>query len=326
MYKLQHQIINSVCPRFAYVPLAGSSAGSGHNFGDIIFGINLALVLKATFVLQNISGASILHGRMLDFSSFGIDLGEHRLHDVHLMYSDLQTIQAKSWKDAIRLPPVCRSVIYVKDNECFPVLPEKQHHNWCFHSLENAYDNVKWIMRLKFQQKMNSLLHVKKQLHFSPGYNVAWHIRIGDINLHANDESFFLRIHDHINSATQHLNVPVYNNVILSGDMLPKDFMFLRTLKNFKFLKGLTIDESIMHFAHADLLVESGSSFPMIAHVISSRPIVLFTCVHGLYCKNKVYPVSDAIVIGDNYSLPVSAAEFQALVMWKYEHYKVYHV
>ena len=58
-----------------------------------------------------------------------------------------------------------------------------------FHpSVAMAYDRLKHVMHVKFRQ---STFEPKTYLYSEDFYNVAWHVRVGDINLYADNPGLF---------------------------------------------------------------------------------------------------------------------------------------
>tara|TARA_R110002050_G_scaffold167229_1_gene297885 strand:- start:481 stop:1056 length:576 start_codon:yes stop_codon:yes gene_type:complete len=84
------------------------------------------------------------------------------------------------------------------------------------------------------------------------------------------------------------------------------------------------LDEAstMLHFINADMVVESGSSFTSIAHLVAHRPVFLSTCEKENQ-DETIYDVSEDVKFScsDNGLMGISRDEFEAYVRGKYFQY-----
>lgn len=199
----------------------------------------------------------------------------------------------------------------------------KQHVGWCFKYKKEAYHKVKNIMRCKF---LNTKYRPRSdEVVFEKGfYNVAWHIRVGDIARHANDSTYFQVIKGHLDVALQGYQVRHYffSEDSGSGTGPPTGFPFLKALfTDSYFVNTMGVEPTLYHFANADLLIATGSSFPLIASVISPKPIVIVsTPKEGRFYR--VYELPDHVLLdAEGQLLSTSLSQLQASIQVQHSMY-----
>jgi hypothetical protein len=65
----------------------------------------------------------------------------------------------------------------------------------CLELFHQAFDHLKHVMRTKFR---HSRWRPERYIFADDQYNVAWHIRTGDISLHRGEAFFFKRVFEQV--------------------------------------------------------------------------------------------------------------------------------
>lgn len=108
-------------------------------------------------------------------------------------------------------------------------------------------------------------------------FNIAWHIRVGDIEPHPVGDSFYACVYESLSRVlTEHVNVNVFfigDWSILSKHKKAEYEAFLTKIVPISHFLDLEIKDALIHMMHSDILVGSGSSLPMIAALFSDRTL-----------------------------------------------------
>jgi len=269
-----HQRINSDCPRFAGISTS-SRVGNGHFFGDFVFSLRLAIILNATLLYQpETFFQGEMHGSHAWMVAFlNLLEGEHKYSDVETKYMPT-LLRVRSLKETTLLAKSklshCNTLFWGSDGIC---------DGSCFKDTGLHFDAVKWIFRAKFMR--SRYVPKSELLYHVTDYNIAWHIRVGDIELHKSDETFFQSILSQILPALQFLKSGTIRHYVFADCEVcpPPGYYFLEDLLSHPVhVANMDAEDTMYHFVNADMVVETGSSFTTIAHTVATKPVFIFTC------------------------------------------------
>lgn len=285
---LPHQRIDAHCPRFAYVPLA-VGAGAGHIFSDIVLGVELADRVNATFVLDDLDDPGRPYGKHGNYPGLlqflNIDATEAAIADIVAAYRP--RVVNTTWDDA---PSVngCNVLISVQDTSCASDanaaasrLVQSGFEESCQTLLTGLYSKHKPTFMTKYHHVLPRHRRSFRRVYTRDAVNIAWHIRVGDVNLHQGDDEFFDNIWTTLDAAVRATNMPVAN-VVFSESAPPTraqhGYSFLARLPNVTHVTGASVVETIFQLTQADVVVETGSSMTTIVHTIADGPLFVYTC------------------------------------------------
>jgi hypothetical protein len=263
----QHVQVNETCPRYSLVPFT-SGGGSGHLFGDVVFTFVLAAELNAAVVFDDTDLSHIsIHGSAVWLPSF-LNLPRALNLSTLTLNKGLRVIEAQNWSHALSFTAACSVLIIVRDHNC------DKHGivSWCFSLKGGAYEAYKWHARLLFMRTQSRRYH---SIVFDPElYNVAIHLRTGDISLHSNDRQYYTTLLNHVNTAIPIFFSPkfylFYEGTAENNFSLPNEFSFMQEI-----LPGATLignqdaETCLLHFINADMVITAGSSLTSAAHTLS---------------------------------------------------------
>jgi hypothetical protein len=158
------------------------------------------------------------------------------------------------------------------------------HHDcWFFDCTRGIYEHFQHIMIDKYQ-KAQAVAVPLSTVYNTAEYNVAIHIRTGDIQLHIGDTQFFSNmIQSTVHTYLSHLPVHIYyigqfgvsDNTYTMTESPAADWSFLNTLHVNTSFYNPDEQTALHHFIHADMTIITGSSFPYIAMALSDKPIYI---------------------------------------------------
>ena len=110
--------------------------------------------------------------------------------------------------------------------------------------------------------------------------NVVWHLRVSDVRLHANDTRFYTNLLNGLGTAAGTAGVSLAHFVVYgdkdipdrTGDQPPPGFEFLKALiPGAVYLSSSRPEVDLHRMCSADVLVGSGSSFPIMAATVGPQ-------------------------------------------------------
>ncbi|GAX11237.1 hypothetical protein FisN_34Hu042 [Fistulifera solaris] len=278
--------IDTSCLRFATMEQT-FAAGLGHKVTEVIFGMVMAEETNSVFVLDD---------------HIWLENGTHGSYDWLMDFLPLnETEFTKSELEALSSDTPVTTVL---DRWDVVVNQSKEENNacnvlfstrleWCCDSADICYctmhpprigsfDRVKWRMREAFSRSKyvpsRSLLDLGALPKNEPILTIVWHVRQGDIVLNARKEHFD-KLASQIASVLSIGRIPVH--VFLYGDgEIFENFPFLPYLCQQYFggncsYPALDVRDSLYYMIESDVLITSGSSFPIIAAVLRAHGVVL---------------------------------------------------
>ena len=319
-HSLSHQRVDPTCPRFARVKYR-DGAGAGHIFGDVLLGWELANRANATYVMADIVEdyefglyGSAFESMLREFNMFE---GEHRLADVMAVYNPV--LIKRRWDDITNATDPfdgrCNVMLLTDDNSCVDFDAAGQPKEaFCPTRVSRLYDKYRHVVMNKVKQK-----HRRRSRHVCRhDIKVAWHLRVGDINLHAGDAAFFVNVHKQLTELLSDLGMPVINVFYSHAghDRAPTGYDFLSSMPNAMFQGTLSVTDTLLHMSSADVVVETGSSFTAMLHTLTDGPLFLRACPKE-GCATSYMDVEGLVKLDDAGTLLASQEEVVSRLVTK---------
>lgn len=291
------------CPRFV-VQKHWQHAGLGHTFGGIVFAAVHALDVGASLVIDDAHWRSTTgaHGsyplmrRALNLYKF-MSLSEFRALNISLQKisfsrrSDFYNYFSQNYTEYASYENFRNYTTYVQDarpKKCFlevsvsTAKPDYCEGKHCFLRWPSAYARLYNVLASTFAAPKEGEINFFKNV--ARRYKVvAWHLRSGDMILHAGNAEMFRNIY----SALQHsarcarkqLSFYFFTgdaNVISNITTVPPaKFMFLSTIiPSATYITSNRAEIDMLHFMRSDVIVGSGSSFPHTAAMVGPKRIL----------------------------------------------------
>ena len=287
--------LSSSCHRYARV-LISSGGGFGHRFGEVIMGMMLAQMTNSIYVFDSeIWQTEGGHGNyewLLDFLPF---------HDTAATLLDIEEskINLRTVKD--QFPNILTRSKGEFNSSCnlMFVSSWSSCNRSCFEqSYTGTYNQAKWRLREVFSRtKFEPSVRLFQDYTKHGMLSIAWHMRGGDIVLHSSEE-FYKNVATELMSVLQGYS---YHFFFFGEDVLQMfpfmaDFChhFLSSRCNFP---NVSNGDTFYHFVVADILVTSGSSFPIAASVFRSSLQPTFSVMpkensRNFYMMSEDIPIS----------------------------------
>lgn len=195
---------------------------------------------------------------------------------------------------------------------------------FCQSYKKGGFEAVKSVLRWKFS---HSRYRPGTYLFDPAEYNVAWHLRTGDITLLQGNRTYFEHLWRQIQTITAGLPIRVFffssNAAAVKGP--PPGFGFLpAVIPGARFVSHLDPPATMYHLVTASMVIETGSSFPAIAHEISTHPLFLFGEPKELLLGQSsesaaVYATSEVVPVSLNGTVlaPLDRVREAALSKWE---------
>jgi len=262
------KILNSSCNRYSHM-LASSKMGMGHRFGEVVLGMMLAQMTNSTFVYDsktwNVRGA---HGGYEWFPEF-LPLEETAVTLTDLQTSNFSLLEVDD--DFLNL--LSRSKGEFKDScNIIFITSWPKCDGSCFQSSHTgSYNAAKWRLReVHSRSTFEPSNKIFKNLTSQGILSVAWHLRGGDIVLHSS-EDFYKNLASELMSVLFDFSYHIFffGEYIEKFDFIPH---FCETVfpNHCTYHHNVSNADTFFHFVVADILVTSGSSFPIAASVFRS--------------------------------------------------------
>lgn len=294
--------INRSCNRFAFMGCSGS-AGFGHRFGEIVLSMLLADRLNATFVLDDrcwqVTGT---HGHYSWFHDF------FPFQDSFITWSQMMnfTKPTHAWIDG-EWGYLERNMNGDFNRSCDVTFSSR----WdmctgsCFEkaSIVGSFDDVKWRFREVYSKsRFYPSVEVFASCKESGSISVALHMRSGDITLN-NNRSYTVNVLAQIKSIVSKFPFQVY----IFGEDVINNFNFFpevcsTVLNTSCTFPNISVADTLYHLIQADILVTSGSSFPIAAALFREKKITLTSVPKE--GPNTIYETSDDIKLSPDGIIP----------------------
>lgn len=260
--------INMSCPRILY-PHRTHAAGIGHQLSEYIFFLELSKLYNAAIVVDEFQDIISNHGQSFVFLNKLMGFTP-----INSLYKKLipkfREVQSSEFSDVSQCSVVLRPSYGNCPGDCFFDVKTRyafDHFSPCIRYQSLKYGN--WNMRNPFVRKYDNL-------------NIVWHVRIGDLTLHKPGDSFYSIVLENIKPILKKFTN--YTHYIIGGGGKTSDcsripdeyeFFFRNILGNNTIFGCYTVEESMLHMLHSNVIIGSGSSFPVIGSLLSSKPMFL---------------------------------------------------
>jgi hypothetical protein len=264
----------------------------------VLFGLQFAYDIGATFVLDIHAIASAgVHGSYPWFDQYsGLSHNELILEHVLEQYKPTVISVCPAY-DALQHiaengDAACNTLYILQSTGCCSYMhgtqdaTERSAHKdcWYFDCARGLYEHFRPIMINKYQQA-HTLAAPVSTVYNDAEYNVAVHIRTGDIQLHKGDTQFFINmIQSTVHAHLSHMPVHIYyigqfggisDNTNVSTESPTADWSFLNELHVNTSFYNPDEQTALHHLIHADMTIITGSSFPYIAMAVSNKPVYI---------------------------------------------------
>lgn len=251
------------CPRFLSYAI-NRSAGLGHKVTEVLFSWRMSKALNATFAFDfSPFSNSVHHSYDWAVSYLGLTEGEVVSRSAVLQLFNLTVVNLCPYH-APPSHPECHVLFHVPSFDCCSTN--------CFLTMAGLFEEEKQCVRAK-HRFANSRTFAKRPFLNPESISVVWHVRAGDIVLHARDKKFFSEVWNTLSLALAQL--PVHNYFCVENmTAAHQTFPFLWAFPNASVVSPSVI-EAMMLFHGTDVLIGSGSSFPQIAALSSEQMLFL---------------------------------------------------
>ena len=273
------------CPRFATMRHR-ENAGLGHKLSEVIFGMLLAEDTNATFVLDDQIWSHVGNHGSYNWlmSILPLTETEYTLFEFNAFtkHSPVEIVLGR-WSSLIRRSQsrkhACHLLFEMHLSSCCEV-----KSCWCGYDEARigSYDRIKWRMRDIFARSTyvpsDSLLALGGLSENEPVITIVWHVRQGDIVLHA-EEEHFNRVASQVAFVLREIPFHVY---IFGEGSLFRNFPFLPEMcqQHFQtkcsYPTAVDVRDTLYYMTASDILITSGSSFPTFAALLKTDGIVLY--------------------------------------------------
>jgi hypothetical protein len=269
---------------------------------QILFGLQFAYDIGATFVLD-VTGLQHNgeHGGYPWFDQYtGLSHNELTLEYVVQHFNPTIVVVCPAYDAlqhiAVNGASACNTLYVLQGTDCCSHMHNSQstddatHHSinhdcWFFECTRGLFEHFQAVMAEKYEivQSQASQVVVSNTVYHTEEYNVAIHIRTGDIQLHIGDTQFFTNmIQSTVHTHLRHMPVHIYyigqfgsvsDNTNTMTESPTADWSFLNKLHVNTSFYNPDEQTALHHFIQADMTIITGSSFPYIAMVLSQKPI-----------------------------------------------------
>lgn len=257
--------VNPDCVRL-FRPVRSFSSGLGHQVGELIFFLALSTKFSAVPIIDTFTDRKNSHNESLvgvtDLLGINSLMGTRypgieRLHKVRSTAN--HSLQ-------------CNVLIEGGYKEC-PGF--KTSDNDCFKSQLVALSFSRFAPCLRrMSEKEGSWSQRRPQLFADNSFNVVWHIRLGDREDHGPESKYFENLRRGLTPLFRAAKI-VRHFIIADWehtDLATKQ-QYVNSFKQAGevIALSLSMEESLVHFMHADMLIGGGSSFPRLAALFSAN-------------------------------------------------------
>jgi hypothetical protein len=242
-------------------------AGLGHQITELLTGLRFGVLLRLTPVFTPFEPIQSNHGE--NYTAINEVLGVSTLmFDANNDKSTLREVDISIVK-----PEDCGIIVRANMNSCKRVN--------CFHSPSTTLMFQSSARCMRFIALEHGNWNKANPFANQPTFNVVWHVRVGDIQLHPPGDEFYTNILHEIQDILDDFDEVVHTFIgawhRLDSDEYRNYTDFFATEFTHSIMANLTTIDSLLHMMHADLLIGSGSSLPLVATLFSAFPVYINT-------------------------------------------------
>jgi len=249
--------------------LRSKNAGLGHQIAELIFSLTLSVFHDATFV----------------YESFPLAKNDH---NVSLAFVDelfgLKHVFSSKWSKDLELKSLRPLSIQTSQRDVCNVRFQGTYRDCpggvCFFSESMSHTFDRFAPCLRELSLVHGTWSSRKPKSMdSTSLNVVWHFRLGDLESHMPDDPFFRQLSSTLapvfESAVcvRHYFVANWNIISEQRRVTYQDAL----QSQFKYTSFVAVDleQTLLYFLHADIMIGSGSSLPRVAGLFSSIPLIV---------------------------------------------------
>jgi hypothetical protein len=254
--------------------------------------------MNATFVLDlSALQTNGDHGTYPWFDEMtGISHNEYTLERVKTDYNpDILDICPASAATATIAMPQCNMLFNVTGYKCCSYINSDSEHDmkhncFIFECLKGLISTFRPLILSKYRYNAQHSSRLKSvafpaqiTIYDDAEYNIAVHIRTGDIRLHVDNTGYFINMIESTAIAhLSHMPVHVYyigqfgnvsDNTNTMKESPTADWSFLNQLHANTSFYNPDEQTALHHFIQADMTISTGSSFPLIAVALSDKAV-----------------------------------------------------
>ena len=264
---VEHRLkADAECPRILHIERT-RLAGLGHQISEMLVALRLSSQLNLTPHLTKFDFVESNHGE--NYSVINDLFGLHAISNKSgVMFSLLEQVTLGSLK-----PADCGVLVVGDMSTCRTIN--------CFHSPSTSLlfnDAPKWFRQVAVDE--GNWLHRDPFLS-TDTFNVVWHVRVGDVHLHRPGDSFYENILTELEELFNDFKHVVHFFLGAWHRLSDREYeeyeLFFKNLTSNASLVWSNTEDSLLSMMHADMLIGSGSSLPLVAKLFSEKPIYVNT-------------------------------------------------
>ena len=261
---------NATCPRFVSIDF--SNAGLGDQLTRLIYLYTVAQRRRLTAIVDMHYGVSSMHSRggyKNIYDKLGFPTNPLNETGVLNLYQNLSiaeiSLDRLVLSDELAIP--CGTLIQTRIFSC--------RGGWCPQSLSHfveilsrpIVDSLSNARAADFRQRVFPLKDAV--------INIVWHVRTGDICLRCDDRQFFRNVFNFLKKSVKWYS---FQNIVVHLPDKRVSRLF-SSIPNTVFWTEPDEEASLKLFFNADILIATGSSFPIIAGWLTpiNKPIMLIS-------------------------------------------------
>jgi hypothetical protein len=263
---------------------------------QVLIGMQLAYDMNATFVLDlDALQSNGDHGTYPWFDGLtGISYNEHTVKRVIAGYNpEIIDVCPTSAASTSTAKQQCNVLFNFTSYHCCDyIYTETEHHIqhncFTFECNKGLLSTFRPLTLQKYKHAQQDISHSStastiSSVYYSSEYNVAVHIRTGDVKLHIGNVDYFRNliqytVHAHLSHMPVHIYyIGQFGSVSDNNDVMTEsptaDWSFLNKLHVNTSFYNPDEQTALHHFIHADMTIITGSSFPYIAMAVSDKTV-----------------------------------------------------
>ena len=242
-------------------------AGLGHQITELLTALRFGMLLELTPAFHLFEPIQSNHGE--NYTAMNELLGlSTLLFDTNTDMSTLREVDISIVK-----PEDCGIIVRANMNSCKRVN--------CFHSPSTALMFQSHARCMRFIALEHGNWIKANPFENQTTFNVVWHVRVGDIQLHQPGDEFYTNILVAIQDILDDFDDVVHTFIgawhRLNSDEIRSYADFFARKFTRHVMANLTTIDSLLHMMHADLLIGSGSSLPLVATLFADFPVYINT-------------------------------------------------
>lgn len=300
--------INAPCVR-VLEGFRSPRVGLGHQISELVFSLQLASLYDAAVLFSPFKDDVSEHGDTLTFLN---DLLGLKVIWRNSNY-DTSALRVQLISNSSSDPYECDVIYKGTFMTCPGTLDWPGQSGNCFllPAQRSSFNRFAPCLR-ELAMSSGTWTHKRPTLLSTNSFNVVWHVRLGDLELHKPDDGYYENISRLLQPTFLAVNGPRHFvigkwDVLEIVDLQAYETHFRELLGKITFL-NVELDESFIYMLHADMVIGSGSSLPRVASLFSSSVLpVNMVPTHGWNHYAEYYSDGIDIELENDYITPTPA-------------------